>query len=206
MIPPDIEKLLASVEFEDSGWLQIQSHQILAGDLTRDVKLGFDDPDLPSRTWRILCKDVRTYCIRNESTDTLESVSEHPVLLPFLASHVQLSFQGHPTDPLALIGDLYLAHQRTTQGWLALEDYLNSLLDVETLLASGNGIIAEGPKPLLEAYASVLRAHECTYSFIAERPPRRWLGGQWQDEPLALKALLCGTSYVVAPTFAHVAA
>ena len=47
----------------------------------------------------------------------------------------------------------------------------------------------------------VLRGHNIEPSLLGERPPVRWLDGDWQPEPPDLRALIVGQSFVIGAGF-----
>jgi hypothetical protein len=63
------------------------------------------------------------------------------------------------------------------------------------------GILAEGPAPLIEAYAGVLSRHRLAPAVIAKRGPVRWRVGGWEDLAAPYRLLMVASSYVVAARF-----
>ena len=99
-----------------------------------------------------------------------------------------------------MIGDLVIAHEAVSQGWIPFREHLNRLA-VEALLRSGFGILAEGPVPLIEVYAAALSRHRLAPRTIAIRGPVRWRGNRWEDLAAPYRLLIAGSAYVVAARF-----
>lgn len=100
-----------------------------------------------------------------ESINWLES---HPLLLERAAARAELHFSGRPDDTDRLLREIKATHERIGSGFIP--NYLNHTNngpdDVRRLLDGGYGVLAKGPRPLLEAYASVLEHHGCRTSLL----------------------------------------
>ncbi len=114
---------------------------------------------------------------------------------------------------MALVGALYERHQDSAEGWIPFPRFLNaSHPKLPTLLAGGHGLLADGPIPLMEAYAAVLLEHGVRASMLEPRPPQRLevRGGPdpcyethtLLEEDRDLAVLTLGESFVVAKSFA----
>ena len=110
---------------------------------------------------------------------------------------MSLNFVGRPASPSALVGELWEAHQEVTQGWFAFDAFLNAGLKTTDLLASGNGILATGPRPFLDRYAAVLKRHGLRVASVGEGEPRQWRDGAWRPEKADLRALVLDDSYII---------
>jgi hypothetical protein len=197
----ELEAVLGTLEFEHDGGLMLASARWpgRACELLLDVRTG--DDEVPRQGWRVVCADYRASRLTVEWVQTAELVAEHPLLLAYTQPYVQLAFVGRANDARLVVADLWEAHRSVTDLWHPFEAFFNMGLPLAELLASSSGILAEGPRPLLERYASVLHAHGMTPSLFGERSPKRWLDGAWQAEPSDLRALILGDSYVVGAGF-----
>jgi hypothetical protein len=104
---------------------------------------------------------------------------KHPLLLLDIKEAHDLFFAAAPADPESTAAALREAHRRISGGFADIPRYLNTQLpNVADFLRKGNGLVARGPLPLLDAYRAVLESHQCRPSLIREiggspniRPP-----------------------------------
>ena len=98
---------------------------------------------------------------------------------------------------------LYEHHKEATDDWLRFEDFMHAspYTPLGVRIAHGYGVLAEGPVPLLKAYAKVLKGHGATTNLFSVRPPLRWDGVRWAEEPESPSACVLGESYIVACGF-----
>jgi hypothetical protein len=80
-------------------------------------------------------------------------VDDHPLLWSCLWPDESLFFADSPKDAFVLRGELEVTHGRLTNGLLPFA------VSAPDVLAGAGGIVARGPRPLLDAYAEVLIRH-----------------------------------------------
>jgi len=197
----ELQDVFDSPAFEDFGWARIRGFDHNGSGLVVRLKIGFDDETVPSQNWQVRCSQVRGYRFTEAPVSSLQLASDHPLLLPFTEPHVQLSFRGQAPVPMAAVGTLWNTHEQATEGWIQLPHFLNPNLPLLQLIASGSGILAEGPRLLLDQYAKALEPHGLEFTRVGERAPKRWEGGRWQAEPSGLEVLLFGDSFVIGQGF-----
>jgi hypothetical protein len=139
--------VLASSEFENTGVARIASMDEKSEGLRVQLHVRFDAADGAAQTWEFLCGDVRTYDLRYGPIESVELVSQHPLLIPYTARWASLNFVGVPMSPSSVVGGLWEVHREVTEGWLSFDAFLNAGLKTTDLLASGGGILGEGPRP-----------------------------------------------------------
>lgn len=149
--------------------------------------------------WVVECAALSAARVIFESADGLALTDEHPLLWPYREGVAELAFHGRAKDPAAVVAGMWARHLAVAGDWIPFGDYLN-LFDqaapVFSLLETGGGILASGPRPLMEAYAEVLHAHGLDPSFVgATRVGLR--AGEAPD----LAVLLFGESYVIGSGF-----
>ena len=123
---------------------------------------------------------------------------EHPLLMPYVAERAHLTFTGKPKGPASeVVGELYAAHAAVAGEYVPLGMYMNTSYgrDPETahgaawrgyvslagLLEGGYGTLADGPLPLIRAYADVLTRFGISVSVSEPRPAvRRSWHGEWE--------------------------
>jgi hypothetical protein len=124
----------------------------------------------------------------------LALLDEHPLLLPQTAPTTELYVRDAPEDVAHLLLDLKRAHDEVTAGWLPFDDFLNrgyAAIGSRPATAGGMGLLARGPRPLLDAYAEVAGRHGMGPRLVGGRDP----------EPTPLHVLLLGDSWWVAEAF-----
>ena len=103
--------------------------------------------------WKISAKSIRDYLIVNPFGEISYYESDHILIKLQKDDTVKLYFNGKPSNPYTLIGKLFFAHQEVCQNWIPFDKYINCGF---SLLNGGHGLLAEGPKILLNKYAEVL--------------------------------------------------
>ena len=154
--------------------------------------------DSAQETWEVRCEDVLAYALRNEGAYSLELAEDHPLLWEFKHESASAYFYRAPVNAEAAVGALYEAHQNAVGSWIRFGQHLNSTPGLSKLLTAGNGLLAQGPVPLLTLYKETLRPHGVEVDIRFSRPPQIWDGTHWRQlKENNTKALLLGTSYVI---------
>ena len=126
------------------------------------------------------------------------SFSDHVLLWPYLHPSASLSFFGESTDPLAVVGALYSAHKKAVGHWFCFDRFLNG--DPFEMIRGRYGMLAEGPVPLLAAYAEVLEECGLRNGISEPRPAPYTNDSTVRIEEIGLLTL-GHDSYVVASKF-----
>jgi hypothetical protein len=155
--------------------------------------------DSAQEVWEIRCEDVLAHVLRNESACWLEVTDDHPLLWEFKHETASAYFYRAPLNADAAVGALYEAHQNAVGSWIRFGQHLNSPPGLSRLLAAGNGLLAQGPVPLLALYKETLRPLGVEVDIRFSRPPQTWDGTHWRQlaRENNTKALLLSTSYVI---------
>lgn len=119
--------------------------------------------------------------------DNLAIVHQHPVLLDFNETRVELYFNGRVTDPAALHEAMTSRVNVMTHGWRRLVDYINTGIK----FTDGFGLLFTGPVSLAKAIAEILREHGATCTILESTA----------NDKRPVQALLMGMSFVVANAF-----
>jgi hypothetical protein len=204
-----LEELLAATEEgddEDAWFLS------LTGIEWRDRKLGDGGDEielslhlsrehLPSSDWSIRCSFAIDYRFEDSAIDRIEHVTDaaHPLLARYLDLHASLFFRGAVEKPDELIGALLAEHRASCGNWTSLDSHLQD--NAAAALAGGSGLLARGPRKLLEHYATVLERHGVEPSIVGGMPFQELRGGKRQPRTRPAEALLLGSSFVVADSF-----
>jgi hypothetical protein len=152
--------------------------------------------------WEVDCAGVREFVICNSFIDNLYVETEHPVLLMFNEPYAQLYFYSVPTNIPEVMGDLFIRHVEVFGNWIPFARFLNRRPGgLPDLLKMHSGMLADGPRTMIEKYASVLTAHGIGHSVRPTQLPRVLDGAKWQEPATNAKALILGGAYVVADSF-----
>jgi hypothetical protein len=201
----ELRAVLGTMEFETDGWLQLLDARETTDGL--QATLGaFLGGGAPRQRWEI--KAHRVSRARLSLIEPLYEVylaDDHPLLWPHARDVASLSFffREGVEEPLAVAAVLYEHHREITDDWLPFEDFVNASAQapLSVRIARRHGVLAEGPVALLEAYAGVLEGHGAVTNLFSPRPPMRWDGARWVEEPEGLSACVLGESYIVACRF-----
>ena len=191
---------ISTLEVEESGHLGITAATWAGNNVT--LHLTVRQQDRADQEWRLHCGDVRrSRIVNDQGIDALWVKSQHPLLLPHTEAVVELYFSSRPSDPDAAVGRLVEAHRTVVGGWFDCLYFFNlgPRQSLRAMLDVGFGMLAEGPRPLIEKYGEVLRDCAVDVSSPPSRPPVWWDGARWVEEVKPLFAVILGASYVVSP-------
>lgn len=144
---------ISTLEFEELGYLAITAATWADNNVT--LYLTVHQQDQADQVWRLQCRDVRRSRITNDQgIDALWIKTEHPLLLPHTKVVAELYFSSRPSDPDAAVGRLVEAHQSVVGGWFDCLHFFNLGPDrsLRAMLNGGLGMLAAGPKPLIDSY------------------------------------------------------
>jgi hypothetical protein len=155
--------------------------------------------DSAQEIWEVRCEDVLAFVLRKGSACWVELTNDHPLLWEFRHESASAYFYRAPLNADAAVGALYEAHQNAIGSWIRFGQHLNSPPGLSKLLAAGNGLLAQGPVPLLALYKETLRPLGVEVDIRFSRPPQTWDGTHWRRlaRENNTKVLLLSTSYVI---------
>jgi len=156
------------------------------------------------RGWTIVCREVYDVQIRDRSGPFELLFEDCPAVRQFVDLQVELTFHGTTAEPGALAWRLREAHRFVTYPWIDFEQYLNSQLGVEDLLAGGYGSLASGPEFVVRALKRVLDEAGISAGLGRPQPRKSWIDGAWRVTPRGLHGLAIGRSVIVAASFEEV--
>ena len=192
MLEPLIE-ITGSSELAEFGWVRMTSCRWIEDAIELQLEIDEGQGGRPLAHWIVRCFEVGEHMLCDADGGGLQvSGSDHPVVRQHLDPRTSLFFGASPTPGSDVVGGLFSAHRDLVDDWIAFDRYLNLSRPLEELLVSGSGMIATGPRFLLQAYANVLDRAGMEASLVdvakAQRVP-----------PLHVAHL--GESYVVARRF-----
>ena len=191
---------ISTLDFEEYGRLAITTATWAGNDVA--LRLVVHQQDRADQKWRLHCRDVRrSRIVNDQEIDAFSIETEHPLLLPHLEAYVELYFSSRPSDPDATVGRLIEAHHAVVEEWFDCLHFFNlgPERSLRAMLDGGFGMIAAGPRSLMERYAEVLHASGATVSSPPSRRPVWWDGTRWVEEVRPLFVVIMGASHVVAP-------
>jgi len=196
----DFAAALEQLDFEDTRNVQVEQIAWSEHGCEIQLALGYQS-GAPAEHWRVRCAEISEYRILPGFIEWAKLTTQHLLLDLRRCPSAKLSFRGR-ARPGDVIADLWAAHRELADDWewFSFSEYLNGM-DLRELLASGSGILAEGPRVVLDAYASVLESHGISTSIFAERAPSYFRDGAWQPERSDLQVLLLPPSYIIGAGF-----
>lgn len=195
-----MDKLLARIaEAGDEEDVIIRFIGVTWSGTCLQLQLSVTILDSSQEIWEVRCEDVLAYVLRNENACWLELTEDHPLLWEFKHESASAYFYRAPLNADAAVGALYEAHQNAVGSWIMFGQHLNSPPCLSKLLSAGNGLLAQGPVPLLTLYKETLHPVGVEVDIRFSRPPQTWDGTHWRQlaRENNTKALLLGTSYVI---------
>ena len=199
----DLLRIIASIDYEDYGSLQLIEVEQRGGNLSLVVDVTADEePSLP-RNIRIICHSSRESNISPNRYYDLRVTEDHVLLWHYARPHILMSFYGKVEDPLSVVGALYERHFEMVEGWIPFHEYLNSGLPLAELIRGTFGMLADGPDQLVLAYEAVMQRFGFTTSHHESSPAdqMRWNGETWVQDSSPLSIMFLDESYVIAEAF-----
>jgi hypothetical protein len=156
-----LEELVAKVnsfEFEEfDGSLYIEAIKWHVSSLELTLAVGCGDDAL--EYWHVTCDWILAHCLRTRRHGSLMMELDHPVLWPHNSSYAALYFSSAPDNPAAVFGSLVKAHLDLVSHWFPISQFMNRGSATIDLLSSGNGLLAQGPTPVIDRFRSILDAY-----------------------------------------------
>lgn len=128
--------------------------------------------------------------VAGDAYDTSDLLEDHPLLTDYAEgwAEVYLSNGQHRVQEIVSAAEPKV--RDTTHGWRSLTQYLAHGGRTASVLCAGNGVFLRAPESVASVVIEVIRAHGASASLIRDHGARP-----------GHRALLLGTSYVVAQAF-----
>ena len=206
MLPIKLQNILTEHDPEDIAIsiLQVDNENPDPSFKIQVSGFGYNDEENYVLEWIIKTVQFRSSRISFDPASSIEILNDDPILWSYSDKQCSLYFNGSCSDTDKLFLELYRVHNSIFNGLLNFEDTLNQPYDFESLIQSKNGLLANGPRKLLEKYATVLDRHNIKYSIIGDRVPQYWDGEKHNDETGNAKVLFIDNSYIVADKFVFI--
>ncbi|MCD9016719.1 hypothetical protein [Parachryseolinea silvisoli] len=173
MIPSEIIDFIETVEIQGDIGLYINSLRREGEELIFEVCVDTGSPSIANRSWTITTKNLRKSEINMDWGGSITLEESHCLLSEFNQLQSSLYFEGDAANPEVIFHKLYRIHGKKYGDWIRFGCYFNGGLDLVKLLSSRNGLLAQGPKDILEAYARVLTTPGIITNFVLDRAPTK---------------------------------
>lgn len=202
MIQKLLEELKSIDDDEENEWLNLSSAVWIADDLN----LSFAVKDLSENKivskWIVKCVDVISYLISDAYGGGLNyHEDDHLAIAQFTDPQVMLHFKGKVKSASRLMVDLWDVHRKVADDWIPFETYINNSSKLHDLISGGYGLLANGPKFLIDEYEIVLKKHSIGSSRTKEVPCKRWIENRFEPIIKPVAMIHFGESYIVAKKF-----
>ena len=127
-----------------------------------EMKIRFDcdawDVKGVRREFLFKCGGVLGRSLECGPVESIQLVSEHPLLWSYTCDYAYLNFYSSPENSYEIVGRLYEAHAKLFGNRKHLHQFLNPLFKEtsHSLLEGGFGMLAYGPMPIMKAYAEAI--------------------------------------------------
>lgn len=206
MLPEKLQDILTNYDPEDIAisFLQVDNENADPSFKIQVSGFGYNDEENYVLEWTIKTVQYRSSKISLDAASSIEISNNDPLLWYYSDKQCSIYFNGSCSDTDKLFLDLYRLHNSIFNGLLNFEETLNQPHNFDSLIQSKNGLLASGPRKLLEKYATVLDRHNIQYSIIGDRVPQYWDGQKHNNETGNAKVLFVDNSYIIADNFVFV--
>ena len=178
---------------------QLMAVEAQGHDLHCVVGIAFETSATELQRWGVVASNVLTSRVEIGEFGDLLSSTNHPLLLPYLEPVDELYVAHRPKDPASVLGQLYDHHTKLLGRWYPFDRFTNH--DPLQLLTDGYGLLATGPRCLINAFSKITDEHQMHSSVRRGNRERLWREGTWQDLPDVIAAVVLGTSFFIAESF-----
>jgi hypothetical protein len=196
----ELFEIIHSTEFQESQAILDLARVRMEGDilfLSFNLINGdaFDEQD---QAWEVECAGVLDHSLTLGNCWEFSLHDDHSLLWQHIHPECSVSFHGDCSNAEAIVGELYKRHIELVGQWIPFKRLLNG--NPVDMVRGGYGMFAEGPKPLMEAYASVFESAGIKAG--VSEPRQRWSPGDLFTSADEIEVLVLGDrSYVVAQKF-----
>ena len=203
-IPEILSQIFEQYDYEDLN-LCITDVALHSGifSVTFEIQsAGIADLEPLDSQWTVTATGYRDSRITFDYASNIHIQNDHPLLWKYIDTQCELYFNGQCRDIGHFFADIYDIHYELFKSYTPFESFLNPC-PIYPLLQANSGLLARGPKKLLERYAERLKVYGLGYSIIGERSPAYWNGTSFIPESKDLKVLFFSDTrtYIVAEDF-----
>jgi hypothetical protein len=141
----------------DSGSLKLKAASWEDDEIVLTVEVS--NSIRPTETWQLKCHDVRNASLVRVAGVYAKLDQRHQLLLPYTEPFVELYFRGSCADAHSVVGQLLQVHREVVGDWFEFMHFINpsARAALTKLFEGGFGMLAAGPRSLIECYAQVLQ-------------------------------------------------
>jgi hypothetical protein len=161
----------------------------------------------PRSSWRLECLGVQYHCFRQDAEEPLVDMTitrDHVLLWPHRYPGTDLWVQDKDQLSYTTLAALAQEHHRLVEAWIPLSKTLyldapDTPIQPQAALAKTHHLLASGPLPLIDGYATVLE--RLGVQFTIQDSPLPFMiqnTTTYQTDPSNPLALIFGRSYLVA--------
>lgn len=193
----DLLAIMGTLEYEHWGYIQLICAIEQDKDIELSIKLSTGVECTPPQFWKIYCQSVQEHqLIFGRIPYPFRIYNEHVLLWSHEDCQISLSFYGKVKDIFGVVGRLYVRHMELVGQYIPFQRYFN--YDLVELLASGHGVLAEGPERLVKAYQEVMDEFSFKTSVIPGRQSYYISGKDIVPQGKEQSVLIMGKSYIIA--------
>src|SRR5690554_8186937 len=150
--------------------------RITAIDYADDLVIYFECDDWKEndivRKFKITCAGVKESDVQPSASGEIEFTDKHQLLWNHNEPHGYLYYSSEPVNRHEILGLIWEAHEKIFGGWRPLTDYANTYHASQFIefCKGSNGQLAQGPKPILEAYENSV-ANKIKTNYVASYKP-----------------------------------
>ena len=153
----ELLEIIHSSEFQDSDGIVDLARAKMEGDvLILSFNLISDSVAEQDQAWEVECASVLDHSLTLGNCPEFSLHDDHPLLWQHIYPECSVSFYGDSANAEAIVGELYHHHTRLVGHWISFKSLLNG--NPVDMVRGRYGMFAEGPRPLMEAYASVFES------------------------------------------------
>jgi hypothetical protein len=149
------------------------------------------------QAWEVECASVLDHSLTLGNCSEFALHDDHPLLWQHIHPKCSVSFYGDSSHAGAIVGELYNCHTELVGQSIPFKKFLNG--NPVDMVRGRYGMFAEGPEPLMEAYATVFESAGIKAG--VSEPRHQWSTGDLTDPGEIEVLVLSDRSYVVAQKF-----
>jgi hypothetical protein len=134
--------------------------------LTFDFDIWADKHEYQS--WEVDCVGVLEHQMFLGECGSFELSHDHPLLWRYIYPKASVSFYGEAEESSAVFSALYQRHLELVGDWIPFGRFMNG--NSLEMIRGRYGMLADGPAPLVEAYAQVLESFNISNKVTEPKP------------------------------------
>ena len=160
--------LIHSYDFEEYGTLDLVGVRSETNVMTLTFEFHIRTDKHEYQSWEVDCVGLLEHQMFLGQCDDFDLSHDHPLLWPYIYPTASVSFYGAAENSLAVLGALYQRHLELVSDWIPFGRFMNG--NSLEIIRGRYGMLAEGPTPLVEAYAQVLESFKISNKVTDPKP------------------------------------